>query len=408
MFPRYFLDFFSNFLCDVRIGLFFLVLMRAAAEDLEDAPVAKRQAVHVNQDYQRKIRLVRAGRALEEHISIPDVRTLILSYANEFDGVAIMTREQPHADTHVARAVLTVWMGCLVSTAHHHVTVWDLDTRAPKLELVGHTDRIRAAAVLQNDQLASGSLDHTVRLWRHDGSCTFVLVGHSSPVHSLVALDTGNVVSMSDDGSMRVWDTTGGTCVFQLAYPSGFNLIIGLPRGLIASASSGGAFVSVVDSASKTKIRTFAGRWIRCFAVLPDGRLAAGSLSGAVRLYDIAKNICSTLSAVHEINALAVVGTLLASGEYGGVIRLWNTDNFSCVFTLDGHTRSIYALACLPDGRLVSAAGDDIRVWNVATRQCELIVKTRCAIGKLAVLPDCKLAGLSELSFSGTRVHVWA
>jgi hypothetical protein len=69
--------------------------MKRAHDD--DYPEAKRLSKHVLQDRQRKLRLVRAGALLEDHIPIPDVRTLILEYSNEFDGVTVMARDQEQA-----------------------------------------------------------------------------------------------------------------------------------------------------------------------------------------------------------------------------------------------------------------------------------------------------------------------
>ena len=117
----------------------------------EDLPAAKRPSKHVRQDHQRKLRLVRTARWLEDHMQIPDVRTLICDYANEFDGVLIMSRDRHPPDVGWTFSAITVWLGCLVSASHHLAIVWDLDTRTPKFELIGHTAAISSFAVLPDD-----------------------------------------------------------------------------------------------------------------------------------------------------------------------------------------------------------------------------------------------------------------
>jgi WD40 repeat protein len=55
--------------------------------------------------------------------------------------------------------------------------------------------------------LASGSDDHTVRLWRaSDGALLRTLEGHSAPVRSVAFSPDGRLLaSGSDDGTVRLW-----------------------------------------------------------------------------------------------------------------------------------------------------------------------------------------------------------
>jgi WD40 repeat protein len=381
-------------------------MKRANEED--DVRQAKRLAKHVRQDHQRKLRLVRTGRLLETHISIPDVRDLILRYANEFDGVSIMSRNQKPSSEAWIQSTLTVWMDCLVSTSHHNVIVWDLDARIPKLELVGHTAHIFALAVLTNGQLASGSADNTVRVWNLDGECVATLVGHTERVLALAALDNGHLASRSRDWSVRVWDPTSRSCIFQVAYPMGCEFFAALPHGTLACVTFGGANLDVFEVGSKAKLHSLEAGGIQCLTTLPDGRLASGSFKGQVRVWNGAQGtFCSANGHVRNVTAIAAFGQWLATGSMDQIC-VWLTDGLVCLFKIAGYSNRISALAFLPDGKLVSSAADEtIRGWDTSTGQCALTIKVKVEIIHLAVLPDCKLAGVSYGGYVGASVHVW-
>lgn len=383
--------------------------MKRGAED--DVCEAKRPAKHVRQDHQRKLRLVRTARCLEDHISIPDIRTLICDYANEFDGVLVMARDQHPPDVGWYFSVITVWLGCLVSTSHHRAVVWDLDARAPKLELVGHTAAISSFALLADDKLASGSSDSTIRVWSKDGSCVLTIAGHTKRVLDLAVLDTGHLVSRSDDLSLGVWDTTNGTRIHQINYVMGGKLIACLPRGILASVPFGGAMLDVFDVTAKTRLQSIEVKDIVCLTALPDGRLASGTRRGQVRLWNAAQGTFWTMARGHTeaVTALAACGQLLAAGSMDQTVCVWHTARLVCLFKLAGHSDQISALAFLPDGKLVSSARDEtIRGWDVSTGRCALTLNTKYAISRMEVLPDCKLAGICYGGMVDTTVLVWA
>ena len=64
-------------------------------------------------------------------------------------------------------------------------------------------------------------------------------------------------------------------------------------------------------------------------------------------------------------------GSLLASGEEGGPIKLWAMPSAQQVGVLSGHTYSVISLAFSPDGRTLASMCDDrtLRWWHVATRR---------------------------------------
>jgi Protein kinase domain/WD domain, G-beta repeat len=74
-----------------------------------------------------------------------------------------------------------------------------------------------------------------------------------------------------------------------------------------------------------------------------------------------------------KVYALAFTtnGKLLASGSADRKIRIWNTDNWSLVYTFDGHHQSVTSLGFLPNSDiLVSASADrSIRFWDTSKKQ---------------------------------------
>lgn len=76
----------------------------------------------------------------------------------------------------------------------------------------GHGDAVRCIDMC-NDVIASGSYDHTVRLWRTDlPDSLHVLVGHEDKIYSIRMTDEW-IASGSLDTTIRVWHiATGEVC----------------------------------------------------------------------------------------------------------------------------------------------------------------------------------------------------
>ncbi|MGE3920335.1 MAG: hypothetical protein AB7F64_05225, partial [Gammaproteobacteria bacterium] len=83
-----------------------------------------------------------------------------------------------------------------------------------KKVLEGHTDSVRALAVLPSGEVVSGSDDNTLRVWNpKTGQCRQVLQGHTDSVYALTVLPGGEVVSGSRDKTLRVWNPNTGQCL---------------------------------------------------------------------------------------------------------------------------------------------------------------------------------------------------
>ena len=95
----------------------------------------------------------------------------------------------------------------------HAVRLWDIPTGTPYSTLSGHSNWVSSVACSPNSKLvASGSYDHIVRLWNVIEGTLYVLRGHVDRIDSVVFSPDGQlIVSGSHDNTMKVWDTTTGT-----------------------------------------------------------------------------------------------------------------------------------------------------------------------------------------------------
>jgi WD40 repeat protein len=71
------------------------------------------------------------------------------------------------------------------------------------------------------------------------------------------------------------------------------------------------------------------------------------------------------------VECMAVHGDKLISGGGDGLIKIWNTNTWTCERTLEGHDGDVYSLVVHGD-KLISGGGDKtIKIWNTDTWACE-------------------------------------
>lgn len=85
---------------------------------------------------------------------------------------------------------------------------------------------------------------------------------------------------------------------------------------------------------------------------------------------------------------------LVASGSEDESVRVWSVSTRSCVRVLKGHSAWVQALCVLPlNGRLASAAGDVVNVWNVEAGVCESTIRPkRNTVYSLATMNQGRIA----------------
>ncbi len=291
--------------------------------------------------------------------------------------------------------------GQTVASGSHDaaVRVWSLQQGQILRIFKGHTAWVHSVSFNNTGQvLASGAHDASVRVWSlPTGECLHILRGHTAAVRTVryarhiaqwkaQANANGNytdeqiLASGSDDHTVRLWDAKTGKCLQVLqGHTSGVWAIGFSPADPILASSGLDFLVKLWDVGTGQCFQTLEGHTGGVWAVdfSPNGQwLASGGFDALIRLWDvhsgeclqILKNVSSGVCSV----SFSPDGQTLASGGFDAAIRLWDMQHGQCLKTLEGHDRTVYSIHFHPDSQtLVSSSHDEtIKWWDVQTGQC--------------------------------------
>jgi U3 small nucleolar RNA-associated protein 13 len=252
--------------------------------------------------------------------------------------------------------------------------------------LVGHTDIVLSLDHSHNGNvLASGSKDHSARLWAVSPSteegewgwgCVALCEGHAQSVGavSMSRNAGGDAESGGKDANLKFMFTGSQDRTIKMWDLSAVPILH--------------------DGSEPVKCKSLAThkaheKDINALDVAPNDRfLASGSQDRTAKIYEIeyavgksGKSVRGEIKLVgtckgHKRGVWAVrfgrVERVLATGSGDKTVKLWNLQDFSCVKTFEGHTNSVLRVDFLNAGmQLVSSASDGlVKLWNVREEEC--------------------------------------
>jgi WD40 repeat protein len=270
--------------------------------------------------------------------------------------------------------------GLLASgSADHTIKLWSLREGKLLRVLEGHRDYVDAVGLSPDGKLlVSGGPDKTVRVWSlPEGNPKGVLGDTADALSACAFSPEGTLLATGDDdGKIKVWSLPEGTCrksfrandggeaVRSLAVSSdGKILVTGGGKAVKLWSFPEGELIRMLDSSSA---------WANAVAVSPDGNLAAsGQTVNEINLWSLPQGMLSKTLTAHEgaVSALVISpdGKLMASGSRGKAIECWSLAEGKLVRKIDSLPDEVKALVLSPDGKTLVAGLKDgsIHLWSL-------------------------------------------
>lgn len=311
--------------------------------------------------------------------------------------------------------------GNTIGIASYEVGIYEFPEFTEKFKLLGHTQHVYSISFNHNGTLScTGSHDNTMKIWNaHDGKCVFTFTGHSDFVYCVSFSPDGKyIASASGDTMVKVINVDKQAEEFSFKAHSSWFVLSFSPNGKYLATGSYDKSAKLWSLEKKCEVLTLNKGEIGTFGLkfYDNGNyLATACDEGEVRLYDLHnivddsfikyENACISsvstsnngmrhaISNEYTVNVLDVqtnesIGSInielakcvkfsnddkiLACSD-SSYIKIYKTDDFTEVASLQGHKTDVYALDFSPDSNFLASGSSDgiIILWEIKSFQLE-------------------------------------
>ncbi|MFD8141873.1 WD40 repeat domain-containing serine/threonine protein kinase [Streptomyces sp. NPDC059708] len=266
--------------------------------------------------------------------------------------------------------------------------------------------------------LAAAGGDGSIWRWSPPGKKAGVTrIGVAPYVQAHVFTPDLKTLYRADEHRILKWDVATGRTVGTFTgettgkLQDGFVHALGLsPDGKTLAASSGrGLYLWDTGSGSRLALHEDVKNGPAAYS--PDGSMLVTGSPVQLRKGS-ADAVLATLDATVANGAVfSPDGQLLAFGDQGDGVRLWNTATRQDVATLEGHGSPVQAVAFHPDGRTLATGDRDgkVIIWSTTSGTSTATHEPGSSVEALAFSPDGKklAAGCGSGTSSGGNDTVW-
>ncbi|KAL4744344.1 hypothetical protein BDW72DRAFT_188744 [Aspergillus terricola var. indicus] len=284
----------------------------------------------------------------------------------------------------------------------HTIKLWDAKTGKELQTVMGHLQSVSSVAFSSDGlTLASGSYDNTIRLWNaKTGKELQILTGHSGAVYSVAfSSDGSTLASGSFDHTVRLWDTkTGKELQILTGHSGSVNSIAFSSNGSTLASGSSDNTIKLWDVKTGKELQTFTGHLDLVFSVAfsSDGStVASGLYDNTINLWDVKTGKVLQTLIGHSDLAFSVAfcpdGSTLASGSCDNSIKLWDVKTGKELQTFIGHSSEVFSVAFCSDGSALASGSSDntIKLWDVRTsKEPQVVMGHSCLVSSVAFSPD--------------------
>ena len=296
-----------------------------------------------------------------------------------------------------------------------------------------HQDTVLSIAVSPNSKLiASGSRDHTVKIWYLDGTLLTSIRGHKGSVNYVDFSPNGQLVaSASNDKTIKVWHQNG-TLITTLKGHQGRVLSVKFSPDGQYLISGGDDYTVRIWSINGELLKTLKSHkdWVFDVSLSPpiltaqgeeeEVLIASASWDKTVRIWNLKGKLLTTLAG-HTDQVDSVIfsrdGKLIITGSADNTIKIWQRDgtlirtietvpNLENLSQKEKDENIVYSVSLSPDGQIIVSASKNgkLQLWNLQGELLETLTEHTNSVNSVSFTANGKFL----VSGSGdTTIRLW-